>query len=191
MVTQSARLSQALSDASKNAQNAIDASLSPSYSDTPLDEKEAWAMAAILHLDMTRLIVAIEQCSEPLAKLLMISDAVSKLFEAYTWYTKHGSPALQVIAGRRRSGKVAAQAEIGRILKHHKIDKIKNYQPYRNKISHHYDGEFLLYLDKIGKEKAEDFYLILTSFLLFSKDWANLTRSLIQEPKADTRHVAT
>lgn len=174
-------IEKALKDASRNAQNAFDAVSSVEFAHVADEEKTAWAMAALIHCDVIRLVVAFEKCErEGVARLLWMSDIVSKLHEAKRWYFEKGSPLLQKIAENKACGLEPVRKKLKEIRTKHPIGKVEEYRDYRNKFGYHYDADALTYLNKFGKEAAEPFYDLLKQFVLFSGEWAQLSSSLIK-----------
>lgn len=87
-----------LISASRNAQRAIDAVSSTEFDNALAEEKVAWAMIAMIHCDICRLVVAFdERARDGLARLLWMADIVSRLHEAQRWYSEKGSPLFQKI----------------------------------------------------------------------------------------------
>jgi hypothetical protein len=171
----------ALKGASKNAEKAIDAVRAEEFAAVPADEKVAWAMAAMIHCDICRLVVAFDECErEGVARLLWMADIVSKLHEAKRWYFEKGGKLLHSIALTKSSGADVVRKKIKEIKSKYPIGKIEAYSDYRNKFGYHYDSDALSYLEKFGNEDADLFYELLIMFTRFSGDWAQLTRSLIR-----------
>jgi hypothetical protein len=180
----------ALKAASRNAQNAIDTVRSENFANIPLNEKIAWAMAAMIHCDICRLVVALDECdSEGVARLLWMADIVSKLHEAKRWYFEKGGPLLQDIAKSRTCGPDMVRKKLKEIKTNHPIGAVDKYADYRNKFGYHYDADAIDYLEKFGNEAAGHFYDLLKHFTLFSGEWAQLTRSLIQNQLSDRETV--
>lgn len=180
-MTRNERNEQALRGASRNAEKAFNAVDATEYASVPEHEKVAWAMAAMIHCDMCRLVVAFDECErEGLATLLWMADIVSKLHEAKRWYFEKGGRLLGNIARRRGYGQEYVQKEIKEIKKKHRIANIEAYPGYRNKIAYHYDDDAILWLKKFGNEDAEAFYQVLKAFAHFSGEWAQLTRLLLR-----------
>ena len=172
----------ALRDASKNAQKAFDAAHSKEFDSVPEDEKVAWAMVAVIHCDLCRLVVAFDECErEGLSRLLWMADIVSKLYEAKRWYFGKGVKLLGEIAKKRGCGPKIVSEKIKQIRRENPIEKtVEKYSKYRNKVSYHYDTKALTYLEKFGNEDADKFYELLMLFTRFSGEWVQLTNSLIK-----------
>lgn len=175
----------ALAGASQNADKAFQAVSDQRFAHVPTTQKTAWAMAAVIHCDFCRLVIAYEECErEGLARLLWMADISSKLFEARNWYSNFGTKLLREIA-MAKSGEVAAvNKEIEQLKSTHQIHRINKYEDYRNKLGYHYDENAIAYLQKFGGEDANDFFEILVSFVKFSGEWAQITKNLI---KADAQ----
>ncbi|OYY94032.1 MAG: hypothetical protein B7Y41_08855 [Hydrogenophilales bacterium 28-61-23] len=147
----------------------------------PANEKTAWAMAAVIHCDFCRLVIAYEECErEGLARLLSMADISSKLVEARNWYNNAGSKLLKEIAASKPCGVEAVSRRIEQLKNTHGINRVNRYVDYRNKIGYHYDENAITYLQRFGGESAEEFFEVLSSFVRFSGDWAQLTKNLIQ-----------
>jgi hypothetical protein len=172
-----------LIDASRNAQKAIDAFRAPKFSEVPPNEKTAWAMAAMIHCDVCRLVVAYDECeSEGIARLLWMAEIASKLHEANKWYFKTGGKLLQDIAATKKCGAEVVRKQIKDIkTKYAIVQKMDAYSVYRNKFGYHYDAEALDYLEMFRNEDANTFFERLKTFVQFSGEWAQLTKSLIQD----------
>lgn len=182
------RNEKALKGASKNAEKAFGALDAAEYAHVPEDEKVAWAMAAVIHCDMCRLVVAFDECEpEGLAGLLWIADIVSKLHEAKRWYFEKGGQLLLSIAQRKNYGQDYVRKEIKEIKSRHRIVDIKDYSDYRNKIGYHYDADALGWLKRFANENADAFHNVLMSFARFSGEWALLTRSLLRNELPNNR----
>jgi hypothetical protein len=167
---------------SKNAQKAFDALQAEEFSSVPKNQKVAWAMAAMIHCDMCRLVVAFDECDrEGLARLLWMVDISSKLFEAKNWYFGKGGRLLLEIAKNKNCGDNAIREKIKEIKTNHPIGKVEKYSTYRNKIGYHYDEHALDLLEQFGKEDAEIFFDMISTFARFSGEWAQLTSSLIKK----------
>jgi len=171
----------ALTGASKNADRAFAAVSSPDFLHVPEDEKTAWAMAALVHCDLCRLVVALDECQvEGLARLLCLSDIASKLFEARNWYNNSGAKLLSSIAERRPVGAALTRERIEGLKRTHQIHRVNKYESYRNKFGYHYDADAISHLQRFGAEDSEQFFDLLTSFVRFSGEWAQLTKDLVQ-----------
>jgi hypothetical protein len=172
----------ALRGASKGAQTAFDAIQSKDLADVPMDEKIAWAMAAAIHCDVCRLVVAYEECErEGLARLLWMADICSKLYEAKNCAFKIGSRSLCEIGKRKSCGAEPVGRKLKELKALYPISNVEAYAVYRNKFGYHYDADALNYIIKFGNEDAEDFFAMLTTFVLFSREWAGLTKALIRD----------
>ncbi len=170
-----------LRGASRGAENAINAAWSPEFSHIPAEEKTAWAMAAMIHCDVSRLLVAFDECErEGVARLLWMADIVSNLLEAKRWYFEKGNRLLQDIAKNKACGPEVIRKRLRDIRKMHPIQDVDKYADYRNKFGYHYDADALDYLQRFSKEPADPFFDLLNQFVLFSKEWVQLTRSLIK-----------
>ncbi len=175
----------AIKGASRNAQQAIDAVHSKEYSSVPSEEKMAWAMAAMIHCDITRLVVAFDECErEGVARLLWMADIVSKLYEAKRWYFEKGGKLLLDISQNKICGEGIVCKRIREVKYKYTIGKVEEYSDYRNKVGYHYDADALTHLEEFGNEDANAFYELLTMFASFSGEWAKLTKSLIKNELA-------
>lgn len=171
----------ALAGASKNAETALNATSSTDFAHVPGDEKSAWAMAAIIHCDLCRLVVAYAECElEGIARLLWLGDIASKLYEARNWYNNSGTAVLRQIAQRKPIGLKAVNAKIDELKKAHGVHRVNKYADYRNKLGYHYDTAAISHLHTFSMNDAEEFFDVLTSFVRFSGDWAQLTKDIIQ-----------
>lgn len=127
-MTRSERNATALRGASKNAQKAFDAVRDPHYATTPKDEKISWAMAALIHCDLCRLVVAFDECErEGLARLLWIAEIVSKLHEVKRWYFENGTKLLQTISVRNNCDQAYVRKRIKEIKTAFPIGLIEKY----------------------------------------------------------------
>jgi hypothetical protein len=115
---------------------------------------------------------------------LWIADIVSKLHEAKHWYFKTGGKLLQDIAANKNCGTEIVRKKLKEIKIKHAIGKVEAYSDYRNKFGCHYDANALDYLEKFGNEDADSFYELLMAFTQFSGEWAQLTKSVIQDELA-------
>ena len=176
----------ALSGSSKNAENALAAVASSDFQHVPDDEKIAWAMAALIHCDLCRLVVTFDECQvEGIARLLFLADIASKLFEARKWYNNSGTKLLRSIAERKPLGLVRTNERIEELKRVHNIHRVNKYETYRNKFGYHYDADAISHLQRFGAEDANQFFELLKSFVRFSGEWAQLTRELVQSKQAD------
>jgi hypothetical protein len=172
----------ALRGASRNAQTAFDAACSEEFASIPQDEKIAWAMAAIIHCDICRVVVAFDECErEGIARLLWMADIVSKLHEAKRWYFEKGGPLLRRIGGTKGYGADYIGKKIKKIRDRHPIGEVEAFGKYRNKLGYHYDANAIDYLKEFGNEDAEAFHGLLLAFSRHSGEWAQITRSLIRD----------
>jgi hypothetical protein len=183
-MARSVRNKKALGGASRNATKAFDALSSPKYKDTPTAEKEAWLMAAVLHCDLCRLVVSLDECEPGIASLLSMADIVSKLYEAKTWYLASGAKALREIAKTKRGGAETVNTRLKELKALLPLVEIEKYAIYRNKIGYHYDADTPKHLTQFGKEDSDYFYAALINFVRFSGEWAKLTKKVIQEAAA-------
>jgi hypothetical protein len=174
----------ALVGASKNATDAFDALHSPEYKHVPHAEKAAWVMAAVIHCDLCRLVVSLDECEPGIAKLLSMADIVSKLYEAKKWYLGVGAKALRKIAEGKSCDTTIVDAKLKELKSLHPIVKVEKYAVYRNKVGYHYDVDTPTYLTRFGQEDSDDFYALLITFSRFSGEWAKLTKRVIQEASA-------
>ena len=173
--------STALVGASKSAEKAFQAVGDQKFAHVPASEKTAWAMAAVIHCDFCRLVIAYEECErEGLARLLWMADISSKLFEARNWYSNAGSKLLREISSTKPCGVAAVNKTIEQLKNTHQIHRINKFEDYRNKFGYHYDENAIAYLRKFGGEDANEFFEILSSFVKFSGEWAQLTKNLIK-----------
>jgi len=171
----------ALAGASTNAERAFHAVTEPEFAHVATDEKSAWAMAALIHCDLSRLVIAFDECErDGIARLLCIADISSKLFEARNWYNNAGTNLLRGIAARKPCGVAEVNRSIEQLKNTHEVHRINKYADYRNKFGYHYDADALNYLQRFCGEDAEEFFEILLSFVKFSAEWARLTKSLVQ-----------
>lgn len=170
-----------LAAASKNADKTFQVFCDPNCAMVPINEKTAWAMAAVIQCDLCRLITAYEDCErEGLARLLWLADITSKLLEARNWYTKSGKKLILEISLSKPCGVEPVDKKIQQLITRHHIHRVNKYKEYRNKFSYHYDGNAIEYLQKFSELDAKEFFEILIDFLEFSRNWAQLTRNLIQ-----------
>ncbi len=170
-----------LRSASRNAEQAVNAVTTNECALVPMEEKVAWAMAAVVHCDMCRLIVAFDECErEGIARLLWMADIVSKLYEAKRWYLQKGSRRLRNIAKRKKCGPDCVGNKLKKIRSKFPITEIDKYAKYRNKLGFHYDDKAIDCLNEFGEENAESFFHLLKTFAHFSGEWAQLTKSLIK-----------
>lgn len=183
-MARSERNKKALGGASRNATKAFDALSSPRYKDTPTAEKEAWLMAAVLHCDLCRLVVSLDECEPGIASLLSMADIVSKLYEAKTWYLTSGAKGLRDIAKTKRCGVEAVNTRLRDLKALHPLVEVEKYAIYRNKIGYHYDAETPKHLIQFGQEDSDHFYSVLINFVRFSGEWAKLAKKVIQEKAA-------
>ena len=177
----SAKNKTALSGASRNAQRALDAASSPDLKHVHDDDKTAWAMAALIHCDLCRLVVSFDECQvEGVARLLCLADVASKLFEARNWYNNAGTKLLLKIAERKSVAVEHLKKQIEQLKQTHQIHRVNKYENYRNKVGYHYDAKAITYLQHFGTEDSDHFFDVLTEFVKFSGSWAQLTKDLIQ-----------
>jgi hypothetical protein len=169
----------ALSGASKNAAKALEAISSTELAHIPDDEKSAWAMAAVIHCDLCRLVIALDECEEGIARLLCLADIASKLFEARNWYHNAGTKLLRGIAERKPLGVAHVNERIERLKQVHQLHRVNKYEDYRNKFGYHYDADAISYLQRFGSEDADQFFEVVMSFVKFSRDWAQMTKDLL------------
>ena len=171
----------ALAEASKNAAQAIAATTAPEFAHFHDEEKSAWAMAALINCDICRLVIAYDECEpEGIARLLCMSDIVSKLWEARNWYQNTGTTLLRSISARKFSDTTKINGKTEKLKQLHQVHRINKYKNYRDKFGYHYDRQALDFLQKFGDEDAEEFFDVLQSFVRFAGDWCQLTKNLIQ-----------
>lgn len=171
----------ALAGVSINAARAFEAVTAPEFAHVANDEKSVWAMAALIHCDLCRLVIAFDECErDGMARLLCMADISSKLFEARNWYNNAGTNLLRGIAARKPCGVAEVNKSIEQLKGAHQVHRINKYADYRNKFGYHYDADAIRYLQQFGGEDAEEFFDILSSFVKFSREWAQLTKSLVQ-----------
>ena len=179
----------ALVGASKNAEKAFQAVTDEQLAQFPANEKNAWAMAAVIHCDFCRLVIAYEERErEGLARLLWVADIDSKLFEARNWYSNAGSKILNEIASTKSCGVADLNKRIEHLKNTHQIHRINKYEDYRNKFGYHYDENAISYLQKFSGEDANEFFEILSAFVKFSGDWAQITKN--PRPMRSNRSLA-
>jgi hypothetical protein len=173
----------ALAGASRNVAQALEATVAPEFAHYTEAEKSAWAMAALIHCDVCRVVIALDECERDggIARLLCMADIVSKLIEAWRWYNKSGTKLLREISTQKPSGIKNLNKHIEEIKKAYRIQRINKYNDYRDKLGYHYDAQALHYLRKFGEEDVEEFFDILKSFVEFSSEWTKITKTLIQE----------
>lgn len=146
-----------------------------------MDDKVAWAMAAIIHCDLCRLFIAMEECEkEGIARLLCLGDIASKLCEARNWYNNSGTKTLRAIASRKACVRDTIDARIEGLKQTYQVHRVNKYTDYRNKVGYHYDSEAIAYLHRFGSEDSDEFFGILTSYVKFSGAWAQLTKDVVQ-----------
>lgn len=171
----------ALSGASKNAAKALDAVSSVELEHIPADDKTAWAMAALIHCDLSRLVVSFDECQvEGIARLLCLADVASKLFEARNWYNNAGTRLLLSIAERKSIDVAGVRKHIEDLKQTHQIHRVNKYEDYRNKLGYHYDANAISYLRRFSSEDSDHFFDLLAAFVRFSASWAQLTKELLQ-----------
>ena len=177
----------ALSGASRNAQKALDAVSSADLEHVHDDDKTAWAMAALIHCDVCRLVVSFDECQvEGVARLLCLADVASKLFEARNWYNNAGTKLLIKIAERNSVAVEPFKKQIEQLKNTHQIHRVNKYENYRNKVGYHYDAKAITYLQGFGGEDSDHFFDVLTEFVRFSGSWAQLTKDLIQNASTNS-----
>lgn len=170
----------ALVGASRGAEKAFQAAFAPEFQSVSEAEKLAWAMAAVIHCDQCRLLVAYDECErDGIARLLWMADIVSKLHEAKSWYFNTGQKLLIKIAITKSCGQEYIKQQIKELKRKHSIVPIDEYASYRNKFGYHYDPDALEYLNKFSKERADLFFDRLRTFSQFSNEWIKLTKALI------------
>lgn len=174
----------ALSGSSRNAAKALEAAKLPEHSHYPEDEKSAWAMAAVIHCDICRLVIAFDECEREggIARLLCMADIVSKLYEARNWYNNPGTKLLREISARKSFGAQKTNKSIEALKREHQVHRVNRYENFRNKLGYHYDAQTIKFLEEFGNEESDDFFDILTSVVKFCGDWAKLTKRIIQSP---------
>ena len=174
----------ALSGASRNAAKAFQATKSPEFAHYPEDEKSAWAMAAVIHCDICRLVIALDECEREggIARLLCMADIASKLYEARNWYNNAGTKILRGICARRSFESQKLNESVETLKREHQVHRVNKYEKYRNKLGYHYDAQTIKYLEEFGDEDSDEFFEILKSFVKFSGDWAKLTKAVIHAP---------
>lgn len=170
-----------LAAASKNADKAFQVFSAPNCAMVPINEKTAWAMAAVIQCDLCRLITAYKDCErEGLARLLWLADITSKLLEARNWYNNSGRKLIRGIGLSKPCGVGPVDKKIQQLITRHHIHRVNKYKEYRNKFSYHYDENAIEYFQKFSELDAEEFFEILMDFLEFSRGWNQLTKNLIQ-----------
>jgi hypothetical protein len=172
-----------LAEASNNADKAYSLVFSEKYSHIPDVEKSIWASAAIIHCDICRLTLAINDTNGLwVARLLTVGDIASKLYEARNWYANTAKSFLiQFASTHQEVDNEAVLNKINLLFKKHRPYRIENYKNYRNKVGFHYDSKLLTYFKEFGDLDAEEFFDILESFVQFSHDWHELTKQLLEQ----------
>jgi hypothetical protein len=174
----------ALSGASLSAGRALAALSDPQCAHVPKEEVVAWAMAAVIHCDMCRLVVSLDECEPGLASLLAMSDVVSKLYEAKRWYLGQGAKSLRKIACRKVCGTAVVDDRLKELKSQHPIGSVDRYASYRNRVGNHYAEDTVEYLIRFGQEESLNFYTLLTTFVRFSGEWAKLTGTVLRDSAA-------
>ena len=170
-----------LVDASKNADKAFQVFSDQNSALVHINEKTAWAMAALIQCDLCRLITAYEYCErEGLARLLWLAEISSKLLEARNWYINSGKKLIREIGLSKPWGVEPVDKKIQQLISSHRIHRVNKYKEYRNGFSYHYDENAIEYLQKFSELDAEEFFEFLIDFVEFSRDWLQLTKNLIQ-----------
>ena len=168
-----------LQKTSRNTAQAYDALYSAEYDHIPEEDKLAWAMACVIHCDITRFLVAISESEAGVTKLLWMAELVSKLFEAEMWYAKKGVLLLENIAKRNDWKGESVRDLTSKLRTDNSIDRIKKFRKYRNKLSFHYERNALDHLRMFGEVDTDEFYNIVKSFVKFSQEWADLTKQVV------------
>lgn len=138
-------------------------------------------MAAVIHCDLCRLVVALDECRvEGVARLLCLADIASKLFEARNGFNNAGAKLLSGIAATKPIGASVVSQRIESLKRDHQIHRVNNYEDYRNKFGYHYDAEAIHYLQWFGTEDWNSFFGLLTSFVKFAGAWTRLTKEVLQ-----------
>ena len=154
----------------------------------PDEQKQAWAMAALIHCDLTRLIVALDAAEGSMARLLWMADLAAKIYEAKRWYLERGGPLLLGIAEQNGYGGDSVREKIRELKAEHQLSGIERLADYRNKLSAHYDEEALEYLERFERAHADEFFSTVGEFVRFSRGWALLARDVLSHV-ASASHV--
>lgn len=174
-------IQEALQGAAANAQRAFDALSDPALTKVPIAEKTAWAMAAMIHCDVCRLVAALGECQPTgLVRLLWMAEISSKLYEAKEWYFTTGARLLLAIASNKPFGPEPVKARLKSLKAQHPISAIDRFAKYRNKLGYHYDSDALEFVRRLGAESAEDYFSILSTFVRYSGGWADLSKQVIR-----------
>lgn len=176
----------ALGGASRSATQALDALDSPEYAHVPRLHRDIWVMATVIHCDICRLVVALDECEPGAARLLSMAGVVSKLYEAKKWYLSAGARSLREIAKIKTCGQTYIEGRLKELKAQHPISKIDAYAVFRHKVGHHYDAETPKYLAMFGNQDSVAFYSALMTFVRFSGEWAKLAIQVIQDTPVNT-----
>lgn len=171
----------ALGGASRHATQALDALDSPNYAHVPRSHLETWLMAAVIHCDLCRVVVALDECEPGVASLLSMADIVSKLYEAKKWYFSAGAKGLRETARTKACGEAYVDQSLRTLKAKHPISAVDKYAVFRNKVGCHYDAGTPKFLTEFGREDAGAFYALLMTFVRFSGEWAGLAINVIQD----------
>lgn len=86
----------------------------------------------------------------------------------------------------KHCGVEAVDAKLKELKSLYPLGEVERYVIYRNKIGYHYDADMPEYLARFGQEDSSHFYALLKNFVLFSREWARLTKKVIQDVAAVT-----
>ncbi len=85
-------------------------------------------MAAVIHCDLFRLVVAFDECEPGTARLLSMASTISKLYEAKKWYLDAGAKTLRRIAQRKACGIQPVEDKLKELESSSELVKIDKYR---------------------------------------------------------------
>ena len=172
-----------LTRASAIAERALVAATQDENLSIPLVERETWLTATVIHCDILRMMVALDQCPpEGIARLLWYGDIASALMEAKAWFFNKGNKNLISLAEAKGLDGKSIRSQLRQLADLSPLHELDKYSDYRNKVGHHYDHGLLEHLHTFSTMDAQQFFRLLTNYAEYSTGWVRLCKSVLQLP---------
>jgi len=180
--------------ASEAAEKAFHAIASPGLAHVPIELREAWLTATVIHCDLCRLMVAYEECErDGIARLLWMGDIASKLYEARLWFHQIGNKLLLKLAHRHGDDQAELRSRLKELERAHPIKNAAAYEKYRHKVGHHYSPEIGTILHDFGQSDSDVFFGTIADVTNYARNWVAMYKHLVRdigpEPSSDSASI--
>lgn len=173
-----------LAIASLAAERAFEAAVASEYSSYPEIQRHTWAAAAILHCDILRYVVTLENSTtDGLVRLLWMGDIVSMLYEAREWFYHTGTPNVLKIATSCGADVAALREDLKALNKLYPLCGVDAFADFRNKVGHHYTPQFVSHLHAFAGTDSGSFFELLTNYARYANEWSAICRKVIQNAR--------